>query len=88
MIAKLNLVGVLVLFATVAAAQDAAPCVSPATGVVLPADECLNLPDQTEATNFIGGVAPAALAGSGAIAALAGANSTNNTTSTTGTTAQ
>ncbi|MFV2053714.1 hypothetical protein [Aliiroseovarius sp. YM-037] len=88
MIAKLNLVGVLALFATAATAQEAAPCVSPATGAVLPADECLNLPDQTQATNFVGGLAPAALAGSGAIAALAGASSTNNTTSTTGTTAQ
>lgn len=88
MFAKAGLFGIAVLSATAALGQGTAPCLDPVTGVALPADECLNLPDQTEATNFVGGLAPAALAGGGAIAALAGASSTNNTTSTTGTTAQ
>jgi len=47
-------------------------------------DECLALPPVQEATNLIGGLSPAALAGAGALTALAGGG--GSTTSTTATT--
>ncbi len=46
-------------------------------------DECLALPPQQEATNFIGGLGPAALAGAGLLAAAAGGGSTSTTTTST-----
>lgn len=49
-------------------------------------DECLALPPQQEATNFIGVLGPAALVGGGVLAALAGGGSSPSTTGTTSTT--